>query len=117
MLEKLKKKIIRWLRVEEKSHADYLDVQIQHLRNELHDQIKMIGINYGLQHDQTVIIFVSRLGREGGTVQIKPAYFKSVGELMDFIKFVDRSFDPNRVAIDPPFGMGSMIEEERRRRR
>lgn len=118
MLSTLKKKLQAWLGISEAiQKLNWQGNLIVDVRKELHDQMNMIGLDVGLKHDQTVIIFVSRLGREGGTVQIKPAYFKSVSELMDFIRFVDRSFDPKRVAIDAPYGMGRLIDEERRRHR
>jgi hypothetical protein len=110
-------KLQNWLGITATNYRlDWADDYQKETRRMLNDQMTMIGLDVGLKHDQTIIIFVSRLGREGGTVQIKPAYFKSVGELMDFIKFVDRSFGPDRIAIDVPYGMGRLIDEERKRR-
>lgn len=118
MLSDLKKKILYWLGIDvDRTRIDDLGRQIGQLRHEFSEQMNMVGVDVGLKHDQTVIIFVSRLGRDGGTVRIVPAYFASVSQLMDFIQYTDRSFDPKKVAIDAPYGMGRLIEEERRRRR
>lgn len=122
MLSTIKEKLRNWLRrwlglAATDFHLEWHEKEFKQLRHEFNEQMNMIGVDVGLKNDQTVIIFISRLGREGGTVRIVPAHFSSVGQLMDFIQYTDRSFDPKKVAIDAPYGMGRLIEEERRRRR
>lgn len=118
MLSTLRKKLRQWLGLwSTDTRLEWNEREIKQLRHEFSEQMNMIGVDVGLKNDQTVIIFVSRLGREGGTVRIVPAHFTSVSQLMDFIQYTDRSFDPKKVAIDAPYGMGRLIDEERRRRR
>lgn len=119
ILNWIKRKLQHWLEVDRALfNANSAHARIDTLHSEFNAQMSMAGIDVSMRGEQTQIIFISRLGREGtGTVQIKHAYFRDVYELVDFIKFVDRSFGRDRVAIDVPYGMGPMIQQERKRHR
>lgn len=117
---KIKKGLRRWLGIEEDHNKlDWLSVKVETLRRELHDQIEMVGLEAHLTKHQSEIIVISHLGRDGsGTVKIIPAYFKSLSEMMDFIKHMDRAVGEERMVVDPPFYDSlNIIADERRRRR
>lgn len=78
---------------------------------ELHDQIKMVGIDVHQRNRrgsgvQTEIIFISHLGPEGiGSIRIVDAEFRDYGELMNYVKHVAAQ-TKQRSVIDGPMGMG-----------
>lgn len=105
MITKLRKWLWNWLGLGQlKRDQQTTQNELYSLSRAFHEQMKMVGIDVGLKNNQTTIIFISRLGREGeGTVRIVPAHFKNFSELREFIRYVDRSFDPDKVTVDAPY--------------
>lgn len=97
LLNHIKHRMQRWLGI------PGLQGQINDLRKDFNDQMDMVGVDVHLRRGvQSRIIFVSHLGQQGeGTVKVVDAEFRDVGELVNFIKYCERSFE-NRVVIDAP---------------
>jgi len=97
--------------VEKQHHI--LSQNLIQLRKDFNDQISMVGIDsqpfsnaLENRHAQTQIIFISRLGRSnGGTVRIIDVHFKSVSEMLDYIRHLERMVPPEKITFDGPPGM------------
>jgi hypothetical protein len=118
MITKFKHWLLKWLGLERvNSRLSFVETKTRLLHEEFWAQIKMVGVDVAMKDDQTIIIFVSRLGDGGsGTVRIIPARFKSMGELREFIRYTERSFDPDKISIDAPSYIVDELRERKYRR-
>jgi hypothetical protein len=115
-MNKLKKLILKWLGVEElqssicetsvsvtRLHNKLAEIEANHtgLRTAFNEQMKMVGFDVHLHKGvQTQIIFVSRLGNNGGgTVKIVDTSFENISQLTNFIELCEQQFS-ERVVID-----------------